>query len=67
MARAEDGIELRLTSDMELEIEGGAVRGKLRLREDESGFCAITWGDDTLGGPRSSPEALERLDSSEEF
>ena len=34
---------------------------------DESGFCALTWGDGDLGGPRSSPEALERLDSTEEF
>ena len=66
-ARAVDGTELMLTSDMELRIEDGAVRGTLRLRENESGFCAITWGDDELGGPRSSPEALERLDSTEEF
>jgi GH15 family glucan-1,4-alpha-glucosidase len=62
-----DGTELRLTSDMELEIDGGVARGTLRLREDESGFCAVTWGDEDLGGPRSAPEALERLDSTEEF
>jgi alpha,alpha-trehalase len=66
-ARGEDGLELSLTSDMELTVEDGAVRGTLRLREDESGFCALTWGDGDLGGPRSSPEALERLDSTEEF
>jgi GH15 family glucan-1,4-alpha-glucosidase len=67
LARAGDGTELRLTSDMELSIEGGVARGKLELRENESGFCAVTWGDGDLGGPRSAPEALERLDSSEEF
>jgi len=66
-ARADDGAELRLTSDMELSIDGGALRGSLSLREDETGFCAITWGNDELGGPRSAPEALERLDSTEEF
>ena len=38
-----------------------------KLREDETGFCALTWGDGDLGGPRSAPEALERLDSTEEF
>ena len=27
----------------------------------------MTWGDGDLGGPRSAPEALERLDSTEEF
>ncbi|HEX5930017.1 MAG TPA: glycoside hydrolase family 15 protein [Solirubrobacterales bacterium] len=67
VARAGDGSELQLTSDMDLSIEGGAVHGTLRLREDESGFCAVTWGDGELGGPRSAPEALERLDSTEEF
>src|ERR1044072_6846345 len=66
VARAGDGTELRLTSDMELTIEEGAVRGTLRLREDESGFCAVTWGNEHLGGPRSAPEALERLDSTAE-
>jgi alpha,alpha-trehalase len=67
VARGEDGGELRLTSDMDLTIEDGAARGTMRLREDETGFCAVTWGDGELGGPRSSPEALERLDSTEEF
>ena len=62
-----DGTELRLTSDMELSLDGGAARGALHLREDESGFCAVTWGEGDPGGPRSAPEALERLDSTEEF
>ncbi|HXS32735.1 MAG TPA: glycoside hydrolase family 15 protein [Solirubrobacterales bacterium] len=67
VASGSDGSELCLTSDMELTLDDGAARGKLHLREDESGFCAITWGDGDLGGPRSAPEALERLDSTEEF
>ncbi len=62
-----DGVELQLTSDMELELDGGAARGTARLREGESGFCALTWGENDLGGPRSAPEALERLDSTEDF
>jgi GH15 family glucan-1,4-alpha-glucosidase len=67
VARDGNGTELRMTTDMDLSIDGGAIRGTLKLREDESGFCALTWGDSDLGGPRSSPEALERLDSTEEF
>ncbi len=67
VARGADGTELQLTSDMDLAVEGGAVRGTLRLREDESGFCAVSWGDSDVGGPRSAPEALERLDSTGEF
>jgi len=66
-ATASDGAELQLTTDMDLSVEEGAVRGRLRLREDETGFCAVSWGNDRLGGPRSAPEALERLDSTEEF
>ena len=66
-ARAADGTELLLTSDLQLEIEEGAARGKVNLREDETAFCALTWSDGGLGGPRSAPEALERIDSTEEF
>ena len=62
-----EGTALQLTSDMELTLEGGAARGTVRLREDETGFCALTWKDGELGGPRSAPEALERLDSTEDF
>ncbi|HEY0317385.1 MAG TPA: glycoside hydrolase family 15 protein [Solirubrobacterales bacterium] len=67
VAEAGDGTRLELTSDMELSVDGGAVRGTMKLREDETGFCAVTWGEGDLGGPRSAPEALERLDSTEEF
>jgi alpha,alpha-trehalase len=67
VARGGDGTELLLTSDLDLRIEGGAVHGRVHLREDQSAFCAITWGDEDLGGPRSAPEALERIDSTEEF
>jgi GH15 family glucan-1,4-alpha-glucosidase len=68
LAVGNDGTALRLTSDMELSLgDDGAARGTLHLREDESGFCAVTWGEGDLGGPRSAPEALERLDSTEEF
>ncbi|MGN6215596.1 MAG: glycoside hydrolase family 15 protein [Solirubrobacterales bacterium] len=66
-AAAEDGTELCLTSDLELEIEGDAVRGRVTLAENQTAFCALTWGDGGLGGPRSAPEALERVDSTEEF
>ncbi len=62
-----DGSRLQLTSDFELAIDGPVARGSVRLREDESAFCAVTWQEGSLGGPRSAPEALERLDSTQEF
>jgi GH15 family glucan-1,4-alpha-glucosidase len=67
VATAADGTELLLTSDLELEIADGAARGRVTLHEDQSAFCALTWSDGGLGGPRSAPEALERVDSTEEF
>jgi alpha,alpha-trehalase len=67
VATAADGTELHLTSDMDLRLEEGATRGTVTLRENQTGFCALTWGNDDLGGPRSAPEALERVDSTEEF
>jgi GH15 family glucan-1,4-alpha-glucosidase len=59
--------ELLLTSDMELTLDGGTARGRIELREDEHGFVAVSWGDGDLGGPRSAPEALERMESTKEF
>jgi GH15 family glucan-1,4-alpha-glucosidase len=67
VATAGDGTELLLTSDMQLELDEGTARGAVTLREDETAFCALTWGGGDLGGPRSAPEALERIDSTEEF
>ena len=66
-ATAADGTELLLTSDMDLELDGDVCRGTATLHEDQTGFCAVTWSDGDLGGPRSAPEALERIDSTEEF
>jgi GH15 family glucan-1,4-alpha-glucosidase len=67
VAHGPAGVELQLHSDMELSIADGAAHGKVRLRENETAFCAVSWGNGSLGGPRSAPEALERLDSTEEF
>ena len=60
-------VVLSLTSDMELSLEDGAARGKLNLGKGESGFCALSWGEGDLGGPRSAPEAAERLESTKQF
>jgi len=67
VATGPDGSELLLTSDFDLEIEDGTARGRVTLHEDQHAFCALTWSDGDLGGPRSAPEALERIDSTEEF
>ncbi len=60
-------VDLVLTSDMELTLEQGVARGRLHLGAGEHGFCAISWGEGDLGGPRSAPEASERLNSTKQF
>ncbi|HEV2857313.1 MAG TPA: glycoside hydrolase family 15 protein [Solirubrobacterales bacterium] len=67
VATGPDGTELLLTSDLDLRIEDGAAHGRVTLHENQHAFCALTWTDGGLGGPRSAPEALERIDSTEEF
>ena len=67
LAASADGTELMLTSDLELKLEEGTARGTVKLQENQTAFCALTWRDGELGGPRSAPEALERIDSTEEF
>jgi alpha,alpha-trehalase len=61
------GVSLELTSDLELELDDGVARGRLHLRENETGFCSLTWHGGSVGGPRSAPEAHERLESTREF
>jgi GH15 family glucan-1,4-alpha-glucosidase len=62
---AAEGTELHLTSDMDLTLDGSVARGSIRLREDDTAFCAVSWGEPE--GPRSAPEAEERLESTREF
>ncbi len=61
-----DGVQISVNTDFELEIDGESARGEIRLREGDACFCAVDW-DPELGGPRSAPEALERLNSTREF
>jgi alpha,alpha-trehalase len=67
VARGAGGGELQLTSDMDLTLGDGAARGRVRLRDGESSFCALSWGEGGPSGPRSAPEAVERMGSTTEF
>jgi GH15 family glucan-1,4-alpha-glucosidase len=61
-----NGVQLSVNTDFDLSVDGDVAHGSIRLREDEAAFCAIDWNPE-LGGPRSAPEALERLESTREF
>ncbi len=52
---------------MELTIEDGHRPRQPEAARERERLLRVTWGNDDLGGPRSAPEALERLDSTEEF
>src|SRR4051794_39302718 len=43
IARGEDGTELELRTDFELETEGDAVRGCIHLKEGERAFVGLSW------------------------
>ena len=61
-----DGLAVELTSDFDLEIDGPNLSGTVSLREDETCFAALCWSDE-YGGPRSAPDAAERLEATREF
>jgi len=58
---------LELTSDFDLREEDGSVRGRIAMREGDRAFCSVTWQEGSLGGPRSIPEAEERMASTCDF
>ncbi|MBN9623274.1 MAG: glycoside hydrolase family 15 protein [Actinobacteria bacterium] len=70
IARAEDGTELELRTDLEVETNGGEVRGRIHLKEGERAFVSLTWGEEGregLSGPADAEEARRRRELTEEF
>jgi GH15 family glucan-1,4-alpha-glucosidase len=67
IARGPDGTELELRTDLEVETDGEAVRGRLHMKEGERAFCALTWGEEGLSGPADAGEARKRREATEEF
>ncbi|MBS1888961.1 MAG: glycoside hydrolase family 15 protein [Actinobacteria bacterium] len=67
VARGAGGPELELRTDLELEADGGAVRGRIHLKEGERAYCALSWGQAGLSGPSDAAEAHERIKMTEEF
>lgn len=67
-AIAEGGGErLSLATDMNLVLEQGQASASLHMKEDDTAFVALSWGDGIGPHPRSAPEAAERIDSSREL
>ena len=52
-------LELTLTTDLRIGIEGGRATARTLLKEGERRFCALSWSEHPP--PRTSDEAYERL------
>src|SRR5207302_11517712 len=57
-------LSLRMASGMQLEQAGARVMGRTTLREGESTFVALSWGDDA---PATMSDALDGLRETEDF
>ena len=59
-------VELRLTTDMALGIEGNRVRARHVLQEGEKLFCTVSWAEG-LAGPTDLAGAEERVENTTRF
>ena len=60
VARANgSGVQLELTSDLNLGIEGARATARHLIKEGEQVFCALSWSEH--GAPENFEEAYERL------
>jgi alpha,alpha-trehalase len=57
---------INLATDMETSIDGEAVTARLTMQEGQTYYAALCW-DEEGGGPRSAPEARERLIATSDF
>jgi alpha,alpha-trehalase len=67
IAAGPEGTEIEMRSDLAMTIEGDTLRGTKTLHDGESAYCALNWGEMEERGPRSSPEAQERLALTDDF
>ncbi|MGK2955225.1 MAG: glycoside hydrolase family 15 protein [Solirubrobacterales bacterium] len=70
-ARAEGskcGTRLALATDLNLEMSGyGQATGTIHLKEGDRAFCSLAWGEGIDAHPRSAPESIERVDTTQEY
>jgi GH15 family glucan-1,4-alpha-glucosidase len=60
------GTTFRLTTDLSLGIEGGAVRARHTLQKGDKAFCALSWADG-LASPTDVAGAEERISATVSF
>jgi alpha,alpha-trehalase len=65
VAPADGEPPIRLTSDLNLGLEGPRALARRRMRAGEQVFCALSWGDGAP--PETSAEAQERVSRTGDF
>jgi alpha,alpha-trehalase len=58
-------VQLRLTGDLDLQLDGGNARATTTLGEGETAFCCLSWGPEDP--PESFEEAMEAVDVAARF
>ncbi|MGK2932369.1 MAG: trehalase-like domain-containing protein, partial [Solirubrobacterales bacterium] len=61
------GTKLFLATDLDFNVGTGAAVGSIHLREGDRAFCSLSWGEGIDSHPRSSPESIERIDTTQEY
>src|ERR1700761_8449640 len=67
IARGPEATEIEIRSDLAMHVDGDILRGTKTLRDGEVAYAALNWGEMEARGPRSAPEARERLDLTDDF
>jgi GH15 family glucan-1,4-alpha-glucosidase len=60
------GVNVRLTSDIALGVEGNRCRGRHVLTKGETVYCALSWSD-KLETPATVADAVDRIDTTVDF
>ena len=61
------GTRLFLATDLDFDLGSGAAVGSIHLNEGERAFCSLSWGEGIDSHPRSAPESIERIDTTQEY
>ncbi len=60
------GVTTRLTTNMQLGIEGGSVRARHKLEQGEQLFCSLSWAEE-FASPKDVDDANARLASTTRY
>lgn len=61
------GEKVALATDLNLTLEQGQATGRLKMKQGDSAFVCLSWGEGIGPHPRSYPEAKERIESSRDL